>query len=283
MDTGFSMRIDGMGMHSGVPAWLVAQRLPKGAGRWIVQGNQRSQITPDQLTCRDRCTRWNGIGPLEHVSAGFLLAGIADWSLECNAKDLPLGDGSAKAFVGISQSPVPLCRVEAFAVRLERPDGGYLEASSAENLRICSGWGRRGEITESWCCDESSLPQCRNARTFIRCDDYCEVREAGLLAGCGREQGRLLGPAETPGAVALATEMGIAPSTLDWSLEPARMASECAAHKVLDLVGDLGLWLGVLPCLEIKMENVGHAQFHELGRLLLEAIKARDDLSRRVC
>ena len=282
METSFPVRIDGLGMHDGAPSWFVARALPKGSGRWIVQGEQRSQITPDKLTCRDRCSRWNGIGPLEHVSAGFLLAGIADWSLECDAEDLPLGDGSAQAFAGISQRAIPLRRVETFAVRLERPDGGYLEASSADALQICSGWGR-GERIESWCCDESSLPQCRDARTFIRCEDYCEARQAGLLSGCGREQGRLLGPAGTPATAALAAEMGIAPSSLDWSLEPARMASECAAHKVLDPVGDLGLWLGFLPRLEIKMKNVGHAQFHELGRRLLEAIRVPDGLSRRAC
>ena len=47
------------------------------------------------------------------------------------------------------------------------------------------------------------------------------------------------------------------------------MNGECAAHKVLDLVGDLALWLGFLPCIEIEMRNVGHAQFHALGQHLL--------------
>lgn len=269
-------------MHRGGRTHLHVRALPAGQGRWITLRGWRKEVSSEELACYNRCSTWNGIGPLEHISGGMLLSGWCDWEVICDEEDLPLGDGAASFANAAVDVSFPEFSVPPGVVNLKNERGGFLEMRPADHFCVHSDWVRSDGVIESWAAYGASLRDCCHARTFISVADYCMARASGLLAGCDLSQGRLLGPAKNAEEFALAAQLGVDPMCSDWSLEPPRMDAECAAHKVLDLVGDLGLWLGFLPRLEIHMKNVGHAQFHELGRRLLEAIKAQGGLSRRV-
>lgn len=270
-------------MHRGGQTHVHAFGLPAGQGRWIALRGQRKALVPEELDCHCRCSTWNGIGPLEHISGGMLLSGWCDWEIVCDDEDLPLGDGAASFANAPLDVPLLELPVPGIVVNLKNERGGFLKARPANHFCVHSEWMRSDRVLESWTAQGVHLRDCCKARTFISVTDYCMARAGGLLAGCDLGQGRLLGPARTAEEFTLAMRLGVDPMCFDWSLEPPRMDAECAAHKVLDLVGDLGLWLGILPCMEIEMCNVGHAQFHELGRRLFDAIRVPDDLSRRVC
>ena len=255
-------------MHSGKVSTLRGTGMPQGYGRWIRRPNQLLRIAPSALSCTQRCTQCDGVGPLEHVAAAFLIAGWRDWCLECDDADLPIGDGSAAMFSIPRHGEVPLRHVGAFDVHLINDRGGTLWARSAASFHVRSEWATPMGL-EVWEAGASSLSACLKARTFISSEDYCQARLIGMLRGCGVGQGRLLGPATSADAMELARELGVDSAQEVWTGGAARMNGECAAHKVLDLVGDLALWLGFLPCMEIEMRNVGHAQFHALGRRLL--------------
>jgi UDP-3-O-acyl-N-acetylglucosamine deacetylase len=69
----------------------------------------------------------------------------------------------------------------------------------------------------------------------------------------------------------MAKERGVDPEAVVWSGGLERMENECAAHKALDLIGDIGVWIGYLPSLSIRARDTGHELHHLLGRALRDA------------
>ena len=260
---------EGAGMHSGNPCRIEVEPLPKGKGRHIHFDGNRKHIDPWLLHSDRRCSEFLGIGPLEHLAAALLLAGWSDWCLHVQGGGVPLFDGSASEFriprshLGILEEPF-----SGFDFQISTSWGGHLVAKAADSFRVISRLSN-----ECWSGGVSELPECLSARTFITIDALVVAQEAGLLLGCKLDQGRILGPAKSDAGRMLAKDLGLDPdSKVLWG-EP-KMEAELAAHKVLDLVGDLSLWIGVLPALEIDFEQVGHEQFHELGRALLRFVEA---------
>jgi len=217
-----------------------------------------------------RCSRMDGIGPLEHFSAGFALSGIFDWELDASAADLPLMDGSA-SFGGTMRGRPLRCIDMPVGWRWEIRNawGGHLLARAAQEFHVESVVHVNG-VGQRWCATEQELPGCLDARTFVDVDSFVSARDAGMLRGCEVGQGILFGPARTPAGEAFVRTQGLPCDGGVLVGAPLRMTSEAAAHKVLDLIGDLALWVRGLPCLRIEMEGVGHREFHELGRALLD-------------
>jgi len=62
-----------------------------------------------------------------------------------------------------------------------------------------------------------------------------------------------------------------------WSGGRERMPMECAAHKALDLVGDIGCAIGYLPALRITARDAGHALHAMLCRALRAAHGTKEE------
>lgn len=139
----------------------------------------------------------------------------------------------------------------------------------AERFRCRVEWSRGPEGPEVWEGGEDDLAGILGARTFVDVDDWLAAREAGWLQGTESGSGRLLrGDSPSAQAVRLARELAVDPVASVWTGGAERMPGECAAHKALDLAGDIGAWIGYLPPLSVFARDAGHELHHRSGRAL---------------
>jgi UDP-3-O-acyl-N-acetylglucosamine deacetylase len=68
---------------------------------------------------------------------------------------------------------------------------------------------------------------------------------------------------------------GVQPVGQVWTGGEERVPMECAAHKALDLVGDIACAIGYLPALRIVARDAGHTLHAKLSRALRNANSER--------
>lgn len=275
---GAAFSLAGPGFRTGL--WnRVELRVCEGTSGWFRRGGRAIPVwgADARPGAEDRCTRCHGVGPLEHLSAAALVAGIRGWVLAADHPDLPLFDGSAlpwaAAFAkwGPISSPSP-CPPPDVAGIWRSPRGGVLEAEPSARFRLEVEWTRGPFGPERWSGGADDLASLLGARTFATADEWLAARDAGALGGTGVASGRLLrGSEPSERAMALAAELGRDPADPVWTGGSERMPDECAAHKALDLVGDIGTWMGYLPALNLRARDAGHDLHHLLGRALRDA------------
>lgn len=268
--------VEGAGFATGV-ANRVRVRALQGRERWLsVAGTAPVQLSGAEFRSSGRCSRCGEVGPLEHVAAGLALAGLDGWILEAEHPDLPLLDGSASPWFasasdlvqGSGRVPTGPAARDVETLRNER--GGVLEGRLSGSFHLEVSWTRGPDGPEVWRGGLEDLHRIVGARTFIDLELYLAIRAQGGLAGTDVHSGRLLrGDASLdPAALAFANELGVDPASRVWTGGPPRMEAECAAHKALDLVGDILLWLGYLPCMDVVARDAGHALHHRFGARL---------------
>lgn len=268
--------VEGAGFATGRPNRVRVQALDR-TERWLVVGSDRPiELMTAEFRSAGRCSRAGDTGPLEHVVAGLALAGLPGWILEAEHPDLPLLDGSASVWFDSARSLArsgarvrtePVAR-DVETLRSER--GGSLSGRVAGEFHLEVAWTRGPEGPEVWRGGLEEIAQVVAARTFIDLDVYLAIRAQGGLAGADVRSGRLLRGAAPldEAAIAFARELGVDPEARVWTGGPPRMEAECAAHKALDLVGDILLWLGYLPCMDVVACDAGHALHHRFGARL---------------
>jgi UDP-3-O-acyl-N-acetylglucosamine deacetylase len=245
--------------------------------RWLSIGARRPKALDElEFLANGRCSRAGDVGPLEHVAAGLGIAGLEGWHLRAEHFDLPLLDGSASAWfegarrVGTGRIPLRAWEGHVVDETLVGEKRGALKARSAEEFRLDVVWTEGPDGVERWSGGVAELRQLVGARTFIDVDTFIESRRHGELGGADVASGRLLRGARPvdESALELASLLGVDPGRQVWTGGDERVTCECAAHKALDLVGDLLLWLGHLPALHIEAQDAGHALHHRLGSRL---------------
>lgn len=273
--------MSGEGFLSGQPNRLRLSPSEAGGGR-VVLPRTRFDVFGPRASFPEtsaRCTRVEGVGPLEHLAAAAAILGVPNWELEADHGDLPIFDGSALRWaeairaMGIGSGPLIGPSV-LHAVWQETRGRSFLRAEPSDRLEIRIEWtdGVRGP--EIWSGGSSTLPDLIPARTFVRADQWWEIRSRGLMKGIGPGSGRLLQPREPlpPQAMAALRQEGVHLDGPAWTGGAERIPSECAAHKALDLVGDIAVAMGYLPALRITARDAGHSLHAELGRALREAL-----------
>lgn len=245
--------------------------------RWLSIGSRRPKsLEGMEFQASGRCSRAGDAGPLEHAAAGLGIAGLQGWHLRAEHFDLPLLDGSARAWydgarhVGSGRIPSRAWHGPSIDESFANERGGTLAACSAEAFSLDVEWSEGPEGPERWSGGLPDLARLVGARTFIDVDTYIESRRHGELGGGDVSSGRLLRGARPvdESALELAYQIGIDPSRSVWTGGDERVACECAAHKALDLVGDILLWLGYLPSLHVSARDTGHNLHHRLGARL---------------
>lgn len=217
-----------------------------------------------------------GIGPIEHLAAATAIAGLRDWLLVADSADLPLLDGSALPWWSIlpavaGEEP----RKDEFRPVEVQGSRGRIDAVPSTGFELDVVWTDGPHGPERWRGGRADLPGLLPARTFARADDWWRAREAGLLRGVGPDSGRLFAPREgrlPREAVEVLEREGLAMEGPVWTGGVERVGNECAAHKALDLVGDIAVALGYLPPIRITARDAGHPLHAQLGRALRESI-----------
>jgi len=268
--------VEGPGFASGRPNRVDVEFRPAG-GRWLdVAGGPRVSLEGMDFLAEGRCSRGAGVGPLEHMVSGLAIAGWNHWLVRAEHADLPLLDGSADPWHRGALSCGAGGRIAVGEVlvpggRWSGQEGcGRIEIRPAAVFRLDVGWSRGPLPEERWTGGLDDLERLVPARTFIDVESFLAVRASGTMAGVGPGSGRLLA-GDTPrrsDALRLAAEIGADPADSCWTGGAERLAAECAAHKALDLVGDILLWLGYLPRLDVTARDAGHVLHHRLGKAL---------------
>ena len=202
---------------------------------------------------------------IEHLMAAVSALGIDNLLVEIDAEEIPAADGSAKPFVELLYSagrvslPAPRQRLvipEPIRVGDEKR---WLEVVPSDSFRISYTLDNRHpviglqvasfEISEACFVEEVAA-----ARTYGFLRDVPMMRQNGLARGGSLDNAVVVGKR----------------IVLNDSL---RFANEFVRHKILDLVGDLGL-LGRSVVGHVVRRNAGHTLNHQLVLAILSACSA---------
>ncbi len=266
--------ITGSALHTGEAVTLTIKPAPVDQGvvfkRIDLHGAPELRPRVDQITDLVRATTiQNGhakIHTVEHILSALHGCGVDNVTIEMNASEPPIMDGSARPYVNMILQGEPIEQDkdrEYFtldaAVSVTRGDSSII-ALPCDELKIsCTSADNRGIHTQhlSLTIDpEVYMTQVAAARTFTIYEDIEELLKLGKIKGGSLDC-----------AVVIKGDKII-------SKEPLRFKDEFVRHKILDIIGDV-LLLGMPLKAHIIATRPGHAINAELTKILFEKLQER--------
>eukprot|EP00908_Phaeocystis_cordata_P007901 Transcript_18573.p1 GENE.Transcript_18573~~Transcript_18573.p1 ORF type:complete len:318 (-),score=114.85 Transcript_18573:169-1122(-) len=267
------VEVSGVGLHTGAAVRVVARPATAAEGVYFVRsdrpgGEQRVAASPDSVTCtRLSTTLGDGdasVRTVEHLLAALCGAGVTACRVELDGPELPLLDGSAAPWLAaIHAAGVAPLASAAPPARLRAPcwvheGDSWVVALPAAAAQLAYGldFPSHAAIGRQWFSWEphagSFADEVAPARTFGLYEQLEALQAQGLIKG---------GTAES--AIVCDRER--------WLTGPLRFANEPARHKLLDLVGDLALLGGQLPCAHVVAWKASHKLHVRLAQQILAA------------
>ena len=262
-----SVSIDGIGLHSGKPVRLTLGPAAANTGFvFRVAGGDPIPAAPESVIDSHYATTLGRGGQrvqtVEHLLAAAAALGIDNVEAHLDGSEVPALDGSAKPFVA---ALLAAGRVRLNARRREiaipypirvGSGGRWLQIVPAPRLRISYTLDNEhpaiGVQALSWVVTERSfIEEFAPARTYGFLKDLGAIRKRGLAQG-----------------VSLDNTIGVGNGGV---LNGLRYRDEFVRHKVLDLIGDLGL-LGRPVLGHVIGRNGGHALNFELVQAIQRAL-----------
>lgn len=264
----------GVGLHSGET--VSARLLPAAQGtgiEFVRRDLPDAPSVPAHISChapKDRRTRLLRGGveveTVEHFLAACTGLGIDNMTVELSGAEFPGLDGSAMPYVELFKQAGTVEQKEAVKVfRLKEPiyvregDATLVALPSDKEgllLHYVASFDEPGVESGSFQLEvnpETFEREIAPARTFCMASEVEMLQAAGLGKGATRENTLVLG------------DSGV----------KFRMPSEPVRHKLLDLIGDLGL-LGAELHAHVIATRSGHRTNAQLVRRLLEAMEAQE-------
>ncbi len=264
-----SIKLTGIGLHSGVQTKVRIKPAPAGTGRCFVRVD-----LPDAPTILAQIEAVNtttlstelkagdaSIRTVEHLLASLAALGIQDAYIEIDGAEVPLLDGSAQVWVEAilaagwvgADAGITTDRAVTEAVWLHQGDQ-FVAALPSPVLRFTYGIDFEvqpiGNQWYSWQPNqESFLTAVAPARTFGLAHQIEQLRQAGLIKG-GSLDNALVCDQEK------------------WLNPPLRFPNEPVRHKLLDLIGDLSL-LGSFP----QAHFIAYKASHDLHTKLAQQLR----------
>lgn len=255
--------VEGIGLHTGEPARITLSPAPASTGVvFCASDTHRTLIpaSPDHVVDGRYATTLglNGarVQSVEHLLAAAAALGIDNLLVEVEGNELPALDGSAKPFVDLlyaaGKATLPIPRrllVVGKPIRVGDTTR-WLQILPADSFRISYTLDLDhpavGTQALSFSCTERVfVEELAPARTYGFLKDVGTLRRNGLARGGSLDNAVVVG----------------ARRVLNGNL---RYQDEFVRHKILDLIGDLGL-LGQPVVGHIVARNAGHALNHELA------------------
>jgi len=236
-----SVSFEGVGLHSGNPVKMSFLPAPANTGirfrRVDLEGKPEVEARAENVTDTTRSTTLSRgnikIHTVEHVLATFTGYGIDNVTVELDANEPPVADGSARAYCKMVQTAgiAPLAeRREPYRIHapLEFELGDTtISAFPHDRLKItCTSADKRGRFTQFYSVEISPETWERalaHARTFCFYDEIEFLIKNGLIRGGSLEN-----------AVVIRDDAVL-------TTEPLRYPEEFVRHKILDILGDLAL------------------------------------------
>lgn len=265
-----STSIEGIGVHSGLPAILELEPLAANMGiifeRTDLQDNNQiiASIT-NVVDTSFSTTLGNAHGvtlsTVEHLMAALSACQISNVLVKVSGPEMPIMDGSASAFIKLIQGVGIVQQAEPRKViRILRPielkeERRWVRFEPADTfsfeLSVDFG-GREGLQPESYAYDfstESFVDDVSGARSFGFYQDAQKLYAAGLAKGSSLDNAVVI----KDGAV--------------MNKDGLRYENEMVRHKILDAMGDFYL-AGAL----IQGRCTGHNIGHEFNNRLMRAV-----------
>lgn len=246
------VHFEGVGLHTGAPCRARVQPAPPNSGlAFRLPGGVAFPATAEYVIETARATVLGkdgvSVSTVEHLLAAIFGCGITNATISIEGPEVPVADGSAKAFVdAIARvGVVPQSEVRQRLV-LSKPlfvrDGDRcIVALPASSFRIKFMADFAPPVNAQYIdCEMSSeyfMQEIAGARTFGYLHEVEALRKRGLAQGGSLENAVVFGP--------------------DGPMQPLRWPNEVVRHKVLDLMGDFAL-LGGWPQFEVIAVKSGH-------------------------
>jgi UDP-3-O-[3-hydroxymyristoyl] N-acetylglucosamine deacetylase len=265
-----SVKLTGIGLHSGVPASIALS--PAGADTGVIFRAPDGTLIPastDHVVDSRSATTVGAFGvrvrTIEHLMAAVSALGIDNLLVDVEGGEIPAADGSAKPFVDLlveaGRVSLPAPRQPLAVTRPIRvgDQSRWLEVSPASEFRVTYTLDNRHPViglqTASVAVSEDAFAEeIAAARTYGFLKDVPMMRQHGLARGGSLDNAIVVG------------KRIILNESLRWSDEFVR-------HKILDLIGDLRL-VGRPILGHVTGFNAGHTLNHELGAAIQQAAAA---------
>ena len=266
-----SVSFDGIGLHSGVPVRMSLS--PAAADTGILFRAPDGTLipaTPDHVVDTRSATTVGAFGvkvrSIEHLMAAISALGIDNLLVEIDAEELPAADGSAKPFVDLLSSAgrTSLAAAPRAPLRITEPlrvgdENRWLQIAPSDSFRISYTLDNRHpviglQVASLALTEAAFVEEIAAARTYGFLKDVPVMRQNGLARGGSLDNAIVVGKR----------------IVLNESL---RFADEFVRHKILDVVGDLGL-LGRPILGHVIGRNAGHTLNHELAVAIQDALAA---------
>ena len=265
-----SVSLTGSALHNGGKVTLTLHPAPAGHGYKFQRTDLPDEPIIDALvdhvkTVERATTLIQGhakIQTVEHVLSALAGLGVDNALIAMDASEPPIGDGSAAAYVALSQEAGIVGQDAARAlfepdepVHLETPGGSIMSLFPHNGFRIsCTQVGPEGRFTQYLSLEITPEVYARDiapARTFVHYEDVKDLMEKGLIKGGSLENALVIR----------------GDSVL--SKEPLRFTDEFVRHKILDIIGDMTLAGRPLRG-HIVAVRPGHGPNTELARAIVK-------------
>ena len=236
-----SVSFAGIGLHSGNRVNMTFAPAPGNTGirfrRVDLEGRPEIEARIEHVVDTNRSTTLGKgalkIHTVEHIMAAFAGCGIDNAIVELDANEPPIADGSAREYVNMidSAGAVPQPEIRE-PYRLSEPielliGDATMSAFPHDKLKItCTSADDQGLFTQYCSIDvtpETWRKDLAHARTFAYFEEIEFLYKNGLIRGGSLEN-----------AVVIRDDAVL-------TNEPLRYPEEFVRHKILDVVGDLGL------------------------------------------
>ncbi|MGE3683240.1 MAG: UDP-3-O-acyl-N-acetylglucosamine deacetylase [Bdellovibrionales bacterium] len=261
--------VEGIGLHTGAPAKLTFCPAPEGTGIYFVRrdlpGSPAISTQAERVTATTMATTLGGeafsVSTVEHCLSALAALRIDNLFIELDGPEIPIGDGSAAAFLdailsaGLAEQSEPRRYAYITQPIFQGDQEKHAYVVPYNGLRVtCTiefSHPRIGlqtfdiEVTEA-----SFAREIARARTFGFLKDVEAMRARGLARGGSLDNAIVLDHAEV-----------LNPGGLRWENEFVR-------HKVLDALGDL-VTLGMPLMGHVVLHKAGHDLMNRLVRKIL--------------
>ncbi len=258
-----AVRFDGVGLHTGADARVEIRPAPPDFGLQFLIDGVHIPATAEHVVGTERATIV-GLGDrtvstVEHVLSALVGLSVTNAELAVTGPEIPIVDGSAKAFAdaiastGLETQHHPCATLELrepFEMR-ERDRALILLPSERLRVRFLADFPAPIGVQyfDRVVNPELYRAEIAPARTFAYLHEIEALRVRGLAQGGSLENALVFAP-EGP-------------------MQPLRWPDEVVRHKVLDLLGDLALAGFALRCDVIAVKS-GH-ELHARAMLALRS------------
>jgi len=263
--------VKGIGVHSGKPCTLTFLPAPANTGVHFVRADLPNKpslrVIADNVSATGNATTLGGaefsVATVEHCLSALSALRIDNLFIELDGPEIPIGDGSAKAFlealhqVGLVEQDQPrkYCYVTQAVYFSEGEKQAYVVPYHGLRLTVTIDFPHPAigkQKIDLDINDQSFTRELASARTFGFIKDVEMLKSRGLAFGASLEN-----------AIGL-DDQGVA------NPEGLRFPDEFVRHKALDALGDL-VTLGMPLMGHVVLYKAGHDVMNKLVRKVIES------------